>query len=90
MFRVQSLRYTVPIIMGGALSMSSNSNVAHAAAQSEDKNQAFSPKEFRSFPIRKVTTLSYNTKAFEVALPSPEHHMVSEEISQFGKIAWIV
>ena len=35
--------------------------------------KAFSPAEFRSFPVTKITTLSHNTKAFEVALPSSEH-----------------
>jgi hypothetical protein len=74
MFRVQhSLRYSIPIMGAAAFSMF-NSGVAHA--QQEDVTQAFSPKEFRSFPIRKVTTLSHNTKAVEVALPSSDHHMV--------------
>lgn len=37
--------------------------------------KAFSPKEFRAFPIRRVETISPNTKRFELALPSKDHEM---------------
>lgn len=46
------------------------------AALCEEKNlKAFSPKDFQSYPIRKVTQLSPNTKAIELALPSAQHEM---------------
>ena len=40
---------------------------------SDGAPQSFSPKEFRSFPITKITQLSHDTKAYEIALPSPSH-----------------
>jgi len=36
---------------------------------------AFSPKEFRKFPITKVEDVSHNTKLFVCALPSKDHEM---------------
>lgn len=36
---------------------------------------AFSPKEFRSFPIKAIHDLSHNTRAYEIALPSDQHVM---------------
>jgi cytochrome-b5 reductase len=36
---------------------------------------AFSPKEFRSFKISKITTISPNTKTFEILLPTANHEM---------------
>jgi cytochrome-b5 reductase len=53
--------------------------VAAAAASSASNNpasadlKAFSPDEFRKFPVTRITTLSHNTKAIECALPSPAH-----------------
>lgn len=75
MFRVSSFR-SLPILMGGGISLSSAKSTSVAHSDAEAQEMAFSSKEFRSFPIRKVTTLSHNTKSFEVALPTPEHQMV--------------
>lgn len=41
----------------------------------DDEKAAFSPKEFRSFKIREIKTLSHNTKQFVCELPTPEHQM---------------
>ncbi len=76
MFRVSSLRCLLPILMGGGISLSSANSTSVAHSDADAKEIAFSSNEFRSFPIRKVTTLSHNTKSFEVALPTPEHQMV--------------
>jgi hypothetical protein len=37
-------------------------------------------QEFRSFPVRKVTNLSHNTKAIDIGLPSPKHETVKENV----------
>jgi cytochrome-b5 reductase len=37
--------------------------------------KAFSPTEFRAFPIGRIEMISPNTKLFELALPSPEYEM---------------
>jgi hypothetical protein len=74
MFSVHSWRFALPVIMGSALTTS------HATAQCEtadDKGHSFSPQEFRSFTVRKVTTLSHNAKSILVDLPSKDHRMVS-------------
>ena len=42
---------------------------------------SFSPKEFRSFPIEKVTTVNYNTKILRCKLPSNDHVMGSATAS---------
>eukprot|EP01041_Mallomonas_annulata_P012625 gene12625-26580_t len=39
----------------------------------DDGLQSLSPKEFKSFPISKITALSHDTKAYEVSLPSTSH-----------------
>ena len=60
-----------------AASSNNHPNSPHFVSKSlcEDTKdlKAFSPNEFRSFPVTKITTLSHNTKAFEVALPTAEH-----------------
>ena len=38
-----------------------------------DEIVSFSPKEFRAFPITKITKISPDTKAYEIALPSANH-----------------
>jgi cytochrome-b5 reductase len=35
--------------------------------------QAFSPKEFKTFPIKNIKQLSHNTKLYEIQLPSDQH-----------------
>jgi hypothetical protein len=37
---------------------------------------AFSPKEFKAFPIVEITNISHNTKKFRIELPSQEHGTV--------------
>ncbi|RYY79199.1 hypothetical protein EON63_17360 [archaeon] len=61
--------------------------VGYSASCSEEQAQAveakeshslraFSPKEFRSFPISRIERIAPNTKLIELALPSPQHEMV--------------
>lgn len=57
--------------------------VAHAEGEG-DKKVAFSPKEFRAFPVRKIQSISPNTKVIELALPTPEHEMVSLFVTSNG------
>jgi cytochrome-b5 reductase len=42
---------------------------------------AFSPDEWRSFPISRITTLNYNTKKFEIKLPEDQDTMGMETAS---------
>ena len=80
MFRsVQSLRYALPV-MGAAFASSSLCSTTQSTVHcdpAEDNAHAFSQKEFRPFTVRKVTTLSHNTKALLIDLPSKDHQMVS-------------
>lgn len=52
------------------------SNMRYISA--EDKI-ALSNKEFRSFPVKKITTLTPNTRSYEIELPSAEHVLVSSK-----------
>lgn len=48
--------------------------VYYNSAQCQEHDlKAFSPKEFRSYPVSKITALSHNVKAYEIALPTKEH-----------------
>lgn len=51
------------------------SSYCNASASESSPLVAFSNKEFRSFKISKINTISSNTKSFEVDLPSPQHEM---------------
>eukprot|EP00644_Phytophthora_capsici_P001005 jgi/Phyca11/509270/fgenesh2_kg.PHYCAscaffold_43_\ len=51
---------------------------ASSSTQCEESTQpktALSPKEFRSFTVRKVEAVNHNTKRVTFALPTPEHEM---------------
>ncbi|TDH72930.1 hypothetical protein CCR75_008689 [Bremia lactucae] len=51
-------------------------SVPSSAVQCEEKSKvALSPKEFRSFTLRRVETLNHNTKRITFALPSLDHVM---------------
>jgi len=65
MLRVASVGIAV-----SALSLFSSRTV-HA----EDGKKAFNPKSFVSFPIKKITNLSPNTKAYDIALPEKDSEM---------------
>jgi hypothetical protein len=45
------------------------------SSDSCDGIAAFSPKEFRAFPVKRITNISHNTKAYEIEFPSAEHVM---------------
>ncbi len=62
------------IVVTSLLCMQSLYSVAATTSYSEDYN-SFSPKEFRNFPITKITQISPNTKQIECKLPSPQHVM---------------
>ncbi|CAM9677410.1 unnamed protein product [Discosporangium mesarthrocarpum] len=46
-----------------------------SAAMAEESKKAFSPKEFREFPIQEIESLTHNVRRFRMGLPSPEHEM---------------
>eukprot|EP01031_Cornospumella_fuschlensis_P040973 gene40973-49980_t len=58
-----------------------NNNVGSAGESDSKSLKAFSPNEFRSFPISRVERVSPNTKLIELALPSPDHEMGLEVCS---------
>ena len=62
------------IVVTSLLCMQSLYSVAATTSYSEDYN-SFSPKEFRNFPITKITQISPNTKQIECKLPSAQHVM---------------
>uniref|UniRef100_M4BN66 NADH-cytochrome b5 reductase n=1 Tax=Hyaloperonospora arabidopsidis (strain Emoy2) TaxID=559515 RepID=M4BN66_HYAAE len=58
-------------VLVSALSISSS-----VLCEEEHQPQvALSPKEFRSFTVRKVETVNHNTKRVTLELPTPEHEM---------------
>ncbi len=60
-----------------AISFSQLSYNSNAPPSSHGGNKiAFSPTEFRSFPIKKITSISHDTKVFDIALPTPDSEMV--------------
>ncbi|ETN18365.1 hypothetical protein PPTG_03992, partial [Phytophthora nicotianae INRA-310] len=64
------------LVMAGmaAFTAFSSSPSAHCEEEQQPK-VALSPKEFRSFTVRKVETVNHNTKRVTFALPTPEHEM---------------
>ncbi len=79
-----SLKRTQSVVLKGLCAgvvLHSTQKSAHA----DGNNVALSPKEFKSFKISKITTLSHNTKAFEVALPSKH----DQTVNFFDFIDWI-
>ena len=61
------------VVAAGSNHPNSPQFVSNSLCDDNKDLKAFSPSEFRSFPVTKITTLSHNTKAFECALPSPAH-----------------
>lgn len=49
--------------------------MAEAAAGDASTKTAFSPKEFREFPLREIEEMTHNVRRFRIALPSDEHVM---------------
>ncbi|KAG6968352.1 hypothetical protein JG688_00005860 [Phytophthora aleatoria] len=60
--------------MAAFAAFSCSSSSAHCEEAQQPK-VALSPKEFRSFTVRKVETVNHNTKRVTFALPTPEHEM---------------
>uniref|UniRef100_A0AAV1UN36 NADH-cytochrome b5 reductase n=1 Tax=Peronospora matthiolae TaxID=2874970 RepID=A0AAV1UN36_9STRA len=82
MWSTMVLRFT-EFLPGGALATASVTVLVSALSSSssvlcEETRQphvALSPKEFRSFTVRKVETVNHNTKRVTFELPTPEHEM---------------
>ncbi|CEG44749.1 nadh-cytochrome b5 [Plasmopara halstedii] len=65
------------LVSAGMAALASLS-VASSSTQCEELKEpkvALSPKEYRSFTVRKVETVNHNTKRITFALPSPDHEM---------------
>jgi cytochrome-b5 reductase len=61
-----------------ALSVAAFSSVNYSVSSCSTEGNslaAFSPKEFKPFPITKVVDISPNTKKITCALPSKDHEM---------------
>jgi cytochrome-b5 reductase len=71
--RTQLTRSALVVFAGLTSSIVASSGNNPVASTLCDDLKSFSPSEFRSYPVTKITQLSHNTKAFVCALPSPEH-----------------
>ena len=65
------------------LSLINTNNKSFCNATESSSLVAFSPKEFRSFKINRITSVSPNTKVFDVLLPTPKHEMGMQTASCF-------
>ncbi|CAM9740838.1 unnamed protein product [Ectocarpus sp. 6 AP-2014] len=56
-------------------SSSSFRSTAAMAEATDSSKTAFSPKEFRDFPLREIEEMTHNVRRFRIGLPSEEHVM---------------
>ncbi|CAM9706169.1 unnamed protein product, partial [Chrysoparadoxa australica] len=56
-----------------ALTVSCSLILNMSTARAEGAKAAFSPSEWREFPIQQVDNLSHDTKRFKIGLPSDDH-----------------
>ncbi|TMW66424.1 hypothetical protein Poli38472_004189 [Pythium oligandrum] len=67
--------HMTPSLMMGLASFAVVGSASFSAAQCEEKKTALSAKEFRAFKVRKVETLSHNTKRITFDLPGDDYEM---------------
>ena len=63
------------VIVSSLASMSVLARSALCETVADTSKASFSPKEFRPFPVEKVTTVNHNTKLIRCKLPSQDHVM---------------
>jgi cytochrome-b5 reductase len=63
------------LVAAGMAAFAAFSSPLASQCEAEQPKVALSPKEFRSFTVRKVESVNHNTKRVTFDLPSPEHEM---------------